>query len=80
MTFAMGGVPQAGSRQLPTPVFSPGEFHGQRSLMGCSPCSHTESELFVKLTVGIPGPLVLTGSTWRKDVCSVCSCDDGRVL
>ena len=23
--------------QLPTPVFLPGEFHGQRSLVGCGP-------------------------------------------
>ena len=26
----------------PTPVFSPGEFHGQRSLEGCSPWGRTE--------------------------------------
>ena len=26
----------------PTPVFSPGEFHGQRSLAGCSPWGRTE--------------------------------------
>ena len=25
-----------------TPVFSPGEFHGQRSLVGYSPWSHKE--------------------------------------
>ena len=24
----------------PTPVFLPGEFHGQRSLVGCSPWGH----------------------------------------
>ena len=28
----------------PTPVFLPGEFHGQRSLVGCSPCSRKESD------------------------------------
>ena len=28
----------------PTPVFLPGESHGQRSLMGCSPWGHTESD------------------------------------
>ena len=28
----------------PTPVFLPGEFHGQRSLVGCSPWGHTESD------------------------------------
>ena len=28
---------------LPTPVFLPGEFHGQRSLVGYSPWNHGES-------------------------------------
>ena len=28
----------------PTPVFLPGEFHGQRSLAGYSPWGHTESD------------------------------------
>ena len=27
---------------LPTPVFLPGKFHGQRSLVGYSPCDHKE--------------------------------------
>ena len=27
---------------LPTPVFFPGEFYGQRSLAGYSPCGHKE--------------------------------------
>ena len=27
---------------LPTPVFLPGEFHGQRSLAACSPWGHKE--------------------------------------
>ena len=27
---------------LPTPVFLPGEFHGQRSLVGYSPWGHKE--------------------------------------
>ena len=29
----------------PTPVFLPGEFHGQRSLVGYSPWSHKESDM-----------------------------------
>ena len=29
---------------LPTPVFMPGEFHGQRSLLGYSPQGHKESD------------------------------------
>ena len=29
----------------PTPVFVPGESHGQRSLVGYSPWSHKESDM-----------------------------------
>ena len=29
----------------PTPVFLPGESHGQRSLVGCSPRGHKESDM-----------------------------------
>ena len=29
----------------PTPVFLPGEFHGQRSLAGCSPWGHKQSHM-----------------------------------
>ena len=35
--------------QLPTPVFWPGEFHGHRSLSGCSPCGCKESDMTEKL-------------------------------
>ena len=28
-----------------TPVFLPGEFHGQRSLVSCSPQGHKESDM-----------------------------------
>ena len=28
----------------PTPVFLPGGFHGQRKLVGYSPCGHKESD------------------------------------
>ena len=31
-----------GGKQQPTPVFLPGEFHGQRSLTGHSPKGHKE--------------------------------------
>ena len=34
---------------LPTPVFLPGEFHGQRSLAGYSPCGHKESDMTQRL-------------------------------
>ena len=31
-------------KQLPTPVFLPGKFHGPRSLAGYSPWGHKESD------------------------------------
>ena len=37
--------------QLPTPVFLPEEFHGQRSLMSYSPWSHKESDTTEQLTL-----------------------------
>ena len=36
---------------LPTPVFLPGEFYGQRSLVGYSPWSHKESDMTERLTL-----------------------------
>ena len=41
----MGLIPGLGSspgegKWQPTPVFLPGKFHGQRSLVGYSPCGH----------------------------------------
>ena len=34
----------------PTPVFFPGEFHGQRSLVSYSPCGHKESDTTEQLS------------------------------
>ena len=34
----------------PTPLFLPGEFHGQRSLAGYSPRGHKESDMAERLT------------------------------
>ena len=34
----------------PTPIFSPGEFHGQRSLAGYSSWGHKESDTTEQLT------------------------------
>ena len=31
---------------LPTPVFLPGEFHGQRSLLGCSPWGNIKDKYY----------------------------------
>ena len=36
--------------ELPTPVFLPGVFHGQRSLEGYSPWGHRESDMTKPLT------------------------------
>ena len=35
----------------PTPVFLPGEFHGQRSLMGCHVCNCKELDTTEQLTL-----------------------------
>ena len=35
----------------PTPVFLPGEFHGQRSLAGYSPWGHRESDMTERVTL-----------------------------
>ena len=37
----------------PTPVFLPGEFHGQRSLVGNSPWSHKELDTTEQLTLSL---------------------------
>jgi len=37
------------------PVFLPGEFHGQRSLAGYSPCGHQESVTTEQLTLSFSG-------------------------
>ena len=36
---------------LPTPVFLPEKSHGQRILMGCSPCGCKESDMTEWLTL-----------------------------
>jgi len=38
---------------LPTPVFFPGEFHGQRSLAGYSPWGHKELDTTERLTLSL---------------------------
>ena len=37
----------------PTPVFLPGEFHGQRSLVGSSPWGHKESDIMEWLSLSL---------------------------
>ena len=38
---------------LPTPVFLTREFHGQRSLVGCSPWGYKESNMTEQLTLSL---------------------------
>ena len=49
-----GSVPRWGRsrrrEQQPTPAFSPGEFHGQRSLADYSPWGRKESDMIERLT------------------------------
>ena len=39
------------SKWLPTPAFLPGKSHGQRSLVGYSPCGHKGSDTTERLTL-----------------------------
>ena len=41
---------------LLTPVFSPGEFHGQRSPVGYNPRGHKESDATERLTLSLRSP------------------------
>ena len=44
------GRSPGGGHGKPTPVFLPGEFHGQGSLAGHSPQSHKELDMTEQLT------------------------------
>ena len=60
--------PLEGSWQ-PTPVFSPGESHGQRSLVGYSPWGHKESDMTEQLStthMNLVAPWHV-GSSWTRD-------------
>ena len=46
----VGKIPWRKERQ-PIPVFLPGESHGQRSLVGYSPCGRKESDTTERLTL-----------------------------
>ena len=52
----LGSIPGSGKipwgrEWQPTPVFLPGEFHGQRSLEGYSPWGCKESDMTERLTL-----------------------------
>ena len=48
----VGKIPW-GREWLPTPVFLPGESHGQRSLEGYSPRGHKESDRSERLPLSL---------------------------
>ena len=50
---ALGRSPGGGSGNSPTPLLLPGEFHGQRSLLGCSPWGHKELDMTEWLTLSL---------------------------
>jgi len=49
----------------PTPVFLPGESHGQRSLVGYSPWGREELDMTERLTL----PPLSEGYQWSHNVC-----------
>ena len=46
----------------PTPLFLPGEFHGQRSLAGCSPRGQKQLDMTERLTLFVECVDLRTGS------------------
>ena len=53
-----------------TPIFSPGKFHGQRSLVGYSPWGHKESDMTDLLSMH---------THTRRDVLSWGQTSNGRI-
>ena len=49
---SISGLGRSPREVATTPVFLPGEFHEQRSLMGYSPWRYKESDMTEQLTLG----------------------------
>ena len=47
---SLGGEDPWRRKWLPTPILLPGESHGQRSLVGCGPRGHRESDMTERLS------------------------------
>ena len=66
----LGWIPESGrswrKKWQPTPVFMPGESHGQRRMMGYSPCGHKESDTTERLTLSLSVPPRKLGSSKRE--------------
>ena len=52
----------SGKPGLPTPIFLPGEFHGQRGLAGYNPWGHKELDTTERLTLSVFNRVVVTVS------------------
>ena len=65
LTSESGRCPRDGNGWLPTRVFLPGEFHGQRSLSGYSPWGRKDSDTTEQLTLhfhkNVPSSLIRNG-------------------
>ena len=71
----LGSVPRSGRfpwrrAWKPTPIFLPGESHGQRRLAGCSPWGHKESDTTKQLTCSLTGApiFVWAWGTGRRNI------------
>ena len=84
----VGKIPWSRKWQ-PTPVFLPGKFHGQKSLVGYSPCSHRELDtadhagtkgaraLYYCLLLGLPPAWCCLNSTpGTRGVVFACFCTE----
>ena len=60
----------------PTPVFLPGQFHGQRSLVGYSPWGSKESDMTEKLTPFPSLLLFIFPIFLRKVLCEEVNCHE----
>ena len=68
---SLGQEDPVGREWLPTPVFLPGEFHGQRSLVGYSPWGHKESDTAERLTLSLTTPLLRVVFMSSSIVCMI---------
>ena len=68
---SLGQEDPVGREWLPTPVFLPGEFHGQRSLVGYSPWGHKESDTAERLTLSLTIPLLRVVFMSSSIVCMI---------
>ena len=66
----VGTIPWRRERQ-PTPVLLPGKPHGQRSLVGCSPRGHEESDMTERLPFPFPlASLYIHSNTLESKRCT----------